>query len=502
MQIHWRFAKNAVANLGRGSAAAVVALLLPPVLVRHMTPASYAVWVLVLQTAAYVGYLNFGLQTAIGRYVAYANEKKDIEQRDAIFSTALAGLCCAALFSLACLAVAAVAAPAIFPSVPAPLIPPMRLALLLVGFSMAVELPASACNGVFAGMERYEIPALTVGGARLFSALGVIAAALAGRSLVVMAAILASTNLLSYLAQFLALRRLVPDLRFRRALLRRSTARELYGYCLGLTVMSFSMLLVTGLDLVLVGRFDFAVVAPYSVSAAMVTLISGLLYAVINVVMPHAAALHAREKAGDLGKLVITTTRISVLLLILSGMPMLIYAKPILHLWIGQRYVASGAPLLVILIVANIIRLLGAPYAIVLVAAGQQNYIKVSPLAEGISNFLASIALGALLGGIGVALGTLLGSFVSVASHLWYSMPRTRGVIDFSRRQFLLSGVLSPLVWTFPLVATAAVSLCGIPIHPVVGVCATLLSILGAISLMLRTKGLPKRNPNVAAISK
>ena len=301
MQIHWRFAKNAVANLGRGSAAAVVALLLPPVLIRHMTPASYAVWVLVLQTAAYVGYLNFGLQTAIGRYVAYANEKKDVEQRDAIFSTALAGLCCAALFSLVCLAVATLAAPAIFPSVPAPLVPQMRLALLLVGFSMAVELPASACNGVFIGMERYEIPALTIGGARLFSALGVIAAALTGRSLVVMAAIIASTNLLCYLAQFLALRRIVPGLRFRLALLRRSTARELYGYCLGLTVMSFSMLLVTGLDLVLVGRFDFAAVAPYSVSAAMVALISGLLYAVINVVMPHAAALHARENAGDLG---------------------------------------------------------------------------------------------------------------------------------------------------------------------------------------------------------
>jgi O-antigen/teichoic acid export membrane protein len=299
-----------------------------------------------------------------------------------------------------------------------------------------------------------------------------------------MAAIIASTNLLSYLAQFLALRRIVPGLRFRLALLRRSTARELYGYCLGLTVMSFSMLLVTGLDLVLVGRFDFVAVAPYSVSAAMVTLISGLVYAVINVVMPHAAALHARENASDLGKLVITTTRLSVLLLILSGMPMLIYAGPILHLWIGQRYVASGTPLLVILIVANIIRLLGAPYAIVLVAAGQQNYIKVSPLSEGISNFIASIALGALLGGIGVALGTLLGSIVSVASHLWYSMPRTRGVINFSRRRFLLSGVLSPLLWTFPLLAAAAASLRGVAIHPLAGACATLLSILGAGRLM------------------
>src|SRR5258708_31655218 len=149
MQMHWRLGKKAVSNLGRGGATAVVALLLPPILVRHMPAATYAVWVLVLQTAAYVGYLNFGLQTAIGRYVAFANEKQDVEQRDSVFSTALVGLCCAALVSLACLAAATLAAPAIFPSVPSPLIPQMRLALMLVGFSMAVGLPASACNGGF-----------------------------------------------------------------------------------------------------------------------------------------------------------------------------------------------------------------------------------------------------------------------------------------------------------------------------------------------------------------
>ncbi len=62
--------------------------------------------------------------------------------------------------------------------------------------------------------------------------------------------------------------------------------------------MSFSMLLVTGFDLVLVGHFEFAVVAPYSVAAAMITFISGLLSAVINVIMPDAATPHARKKRG------------------------------------------------------------------------------------------------------------------------------------------------------------------------------------------------------------
>ena len=490
MQIYWRLAKNAVANLGRGSAAAIVALFLPPMLVRHMTPASYAVWVLVLQTASYVGYLNFGLQTAIGRYVAYANEKDDIQKRDSVFSTAFAGLCCAALVSLVCLAAATLAAPAIFPSVPSPLIPQMRLALLLVGVSMAVELPASACNGVFIGMQRNEIPALTAGGARLFSALGVIAAALAGRSLVVMAAIIAVANLFSYLAQYIALRRIAPDVRFQASLVRRSTASELSGYCFGLTVMSFSMLLVAGFDLVLVGRFEFTAVTPYSVAGSMITLISGLLFAIINVIMPQAATLHAREKAEALGRLVITSTRLSVLLLVLTGIPMFIFAGPIIHLWIGQRYVAKGAPLLAVLIVANIIRLIGAPYSIIIVAAGQQNYIKVSPLSEGASNFIASIVLGSLFGGIGVALGTLFGSIVSVASHLWYSMPRTNAVINFSRQDFVVSGVLSPLLWTSPLLATAAASWCGAVIRPFVFATAGLLSAVGAGLLIFRTQGL------------
>lgn len=492
MQSYWRFIKNAVANLGRGGAAAIVALLLPPVLVRHMTPASYSVWVLVLQTAAYVSYLNFGLETAIGRYVAYTNEKKDIEQRDSVFSTAFFALCCAALLSLLCLAGVTLAVPDIFPSVPAPLIPQMRLSLLIVGLALALGLPASSWSGVFAGLARYEIPALTVGSARLLSALGVIAAALAGRSLVVMAAIIASANLLSYLAQYLILRRILPDIRFQLSLVRRSTAHELYGYCFGLTVMNFAMLLITGFDLLLVGRFQFSAVTPYSVSATMIALISGILSAVVSVMLPHAASLHARDNADGMGNLVVSATRLSVLLLILTGIPILIYARPILRLWIGQRYVTSGAPLLVTLIVANVIRLIGLPYAIILVAAGQQNYIKISPLAEGISNFIASVVLGKLFGAIGVALGTLLGSFVSIGAHLFYSMPRTRQAIAFSRRNLVISGVLYPLLCTSPLLAIAVASLYRVEIKPLVFASAALLSSTGAALLMIRTQGIFK----------
>ena len=499
MQIHWRFVKNAVANLGRGSAAAVVALLLPPLLVRHMTGTSYAVWVLVLQTAAYVSYLNFGLQTAIGRYVAFAKEKGDVELRDSIFSTAFAGLCGAALISLLCLAGAAAAVPQLFPSVPAPFVPQMRTALLIVGFSLAAELPASAWNGVFVGMERYDIPALTVGTARLLAALGVVAAALTGHSIVVMATAMAAANLVSYFAQYIVLRRVAPDVRFQASMVRRATAQELYGYCLGLTVFAFSTFLVTGLDLILVGRFQFSMVTAYSVSASMITLIAGLLGAVINVILPHSAALHARQKSEALGDLVISSTLIGMLLLIITGVPILIYAGPILRLWIGPQYVSSGAPVLAILVIANIIRLAGLPYSVILVAAGQQRYIMISPLAEGFCNLLASVVLGSLYGGMGVALGTLLGSFVSVGAHLFYSMPRTKVAITFSRKRFLASGLLYPSLCTSPLLGVAVASLIGVDCSAQLVLAASAFSIFAALLLVRQAhkgRDQPKNGPD------
>ena len=69
--------KNALANVFRGGAAAVVAVVLPSFLARLMSTSAYGAWLLILQLSAYVGYLDFGIQTAVGRFVAHSNERGD-----------------------------------------------------------------------------------------------------------------------------------------------------------------------------------------------------------------------------------------------------------------------------------------------------------------------------------------------------------------------------------------------------------------------------------------
>jgi O-antigen/teichoic acid export membrane protein len=496
MNIRWVFIKNAIASLGRAGTAGIVALVVPPLLIRHMTATDYAIWVLVLQCGSYIAYLDFGLQTAVGRYFAYATEKQDLQQRDAIFSTAFVALGIVALLSVFLLLAVVASIRFMFPSVPTENIPAMQWSLLIVGISLALGLPASAWCGIFVGLQRYDIPALAIGGGRILAALGVIVAVLSGHSIVAMAAITALLNLASYALLYLARRRLASDVSFKLSLVKRSTAKELMSYCLGLTVISFSALFITGLDVVLVGHLQFGALIPYSVSASVVVFLAGGISAGLNAIMPYAAALHARRDSRKLGRLVVTCTQATMVFITLTGIPLLIYAGPLLTRWIGHKYVEAGQPILVILLIATMMRYVGAPYGLVIIATGQQRLLAMCYLAEGICNVAASLILGSMLGAIGVAMGTVVGGIIGVAAQFFYSMPRTRSEINFSQREYLWSGVLTPFLAAAPLLTVAALSVAGTPpiaSHLNVVVPAICLSALGG-ALLLKRSGIVSIN--------
>jgi O-antigen/teichoic acid export membrane protein len=452
MNSRFVLAKNALANVVRGSSAAVVAILLPPFLTRLMSPDAYGAWSLVLQISAYLGYLDFGIQTAVGRFVAHANETNDTEHRDRIVSTSLVGLSAAGLLGLAGITVISVLMPHIFPRLPLDLVADARIALALVASSLAVGLPASVFNGIFIGLQRYEVPASIIGGSRIVGAVLLVLVVKHGGGLAQMGMAMAVVNLLSYGLQYLMYRKLTSAVRFSARLVSRETVRELLDYCLSLSVWSFAMLLVSGLDVLLVGYFQFEAVAYYAVTATLIAFLAGLQNAVFGVMVPSTAAQYARGDFGELGRCLITATRYGSFLLLFTGLPLLLAAKGVLTAWVGASYAARGAGILQVLVVANMIRLSAAPYVMTLIGTGQQRLVTVTPLLEGFCNLLASIIGGYLFGAMGVAVGTLVGSFAGMGGHFVYNMPRTTG-IEFRISDYLRDGMLRPAICAVPLLA-------------------------------------------------
>jgi O-antigen/teichoic acid export membrane protein len=445
-------AKNAAANVARGSAAALVALAVPPFLTRLLPPEKYGAWALVLQLAAYVSYFEFGIQTAVGRFVARENERGEFEHRNKIVNTALALLSVAGLLALILIALIVIFLPRVFRGMPAGLYPDVRIALALVGGSLAVGLPASVFSGIFVGLQRYEIPAAIVAGSRIVSGLLLVAIAQRTGNITAMAVSVAAVNLASCGLQWFMYRRMVSDIPLSLRLVSSQVGRELAGYCFSLSVWSFSMLLVSGLDLTLVGVFDFQKVAFYAVAANLVIFIAGLQNAIFHAMMPSAAVLQARGASLELGRMVIDGTRYGMFLLLLTGLPLLLAAKPILKVWVGPDYAVQAALLLKVLVIANVVRLSTVPYVVALVGTGQQRLVVVTPLLEGITNLGVSVLAGYYWGAAGVALGTLCGALVGLGGIVFYNMPRTTE-IRFTLREYVLESMCRPLLCALPVVS-------------------------------------------------
>jgi len=451
-------AKNAVANVARGTVTALVALAVPPFLTRALPPAQYGAWSLVLQLAAYVWYLEFGIQLVVGRFVAHGNERHEFEHRDRIVSTALAVLTAACLLAMILMAVLIVLLPSFFHKMPAGLYPDVRMALALVGGSLAIGLPAAVFNGIFMGLQRYDIIAAIVAGSRIFSAILLVVIARYGGGIPGMALSMAIVNLTAYILQWLVARRYAPDIRISSRLVSRDTGRELLGQCVSLGVWSFSMLLISGLDLTLVGVFDYDKTAFYAVAVTLVTFAAGLQHYVFNAMMPSAAVLHARGASRELGRMVINATRYGMFLLLFTGLPLVLAARPILTIWVGPGYATQAAIFLRILVLANVVRLSAVPYSVTLIGTGQQRLVILTPILEGVSNLLISVVAGYYWGAFGVAFGTLCGAFVGVGGNLFYNIRRTTEV-QFGVREYIRESLLRPVLCTLPLVCAWLIQL-------------------------------------------
>ena len=450
-----RIMKNAGANVARGAAVALVALVLPPLLTRSMSPAAYGAWALILQLSAYIVYLDFGIQTAVGRFVAFGNERSDQQYCDRMVSTAAAALAAAGLLGLIVACAAAILMPWVFPQMPSSLLGPARAAVLLVAGSLAIGLPFAALNGVFVGLHRYDIPAFTVGGSRVLSAVFLVLVVRRGGSLLAMGLAVAAVNLIGYALQYGFFRKLAAGMHLSPGLVTRDALGELFKYCSSLSIWSFASLLVAGVDLVLVGFFQYQEVAYYAVAATLVLFLAGLQSAIFNALLSPAAALHARGSSGALGQMLVTSTRYGTFLLLLTGIPLLLWAPVILRLWVGPVYAAHGALYLRILVIANMIRLSATPYSVLLMGTAQQKLALGSPVFEGLTNLVVSLVGGYWFGAIGVAVGTLIGAIVGVLVHFVRNLHRTTE-IRISTREFLRDGLMGPVVCVVPLLACAA----------------------------------------------
>ncbi len=195
--------QGSVFNIARVVLSMVVALVLPPLLVHRMEPAEYGAWVLILQCSAYVNLLDFGLQTAVAKYVAEYDALDDRATSSRILSTSVAILCISALFGALVVVLIAWRVPQLFHQMPSSLIGDVRMGILAIGLSTVVALPFGPFLAVFTGLQRYGFPTVLSMLSKLFSSAALAVLLLMHGKLVQLVWVRTTFNLATALGQFL-----------------------------------------------------------------------------------------------------------------------------------------------------------------------------------------------------------------------------------------------------------------------------------------------------------
>jgi len=442
-------AKNSAANLVRLGFTSLVAILLPAYLTHRLPVAIYGAWVLILQLGAYVGYLDFGVQTAVSKYIAEYEAKRDFAGCSRCASVGFAIMAGAGFAGILLTLGLAWVVPELFRKMPPTLYHDVRLSIIFVGTSLSINLVASIFSAIFLGLQRYSVPMVTTIAGRVLYGIAVLTAVYFHTSLAVMGAAVALANVLSAVLQVIAWDRLATHIRVSLAAIDRATLRRMISYCLVLTIWSVCMLLIGGIDLTIVGHYDFSQTAFYSIATSPTTFILMLFGAVLGPLLPASSALSTERTPKQMGNILLRATRYGTLILLASGLPMLVGGYWLLRLWVGPEYATHSVQFMRILILANIVRNLCAPYATLVVATARQAVATAAAVTEAVVNLVASIWLAKHYGAMGVAAGTLIGSFAGVGMHFVVSMHYTRN-IDVPRWKLFVSGMLRPMLVAIP----------------------------------------------------
>jgi O-antigen/teichoic acid export membrane protein len=326
--------------------------------------------------------------------------------------------------------------------------------LLIVGGSLAISLPFTVFGAIFVGLQRYDIPAWIIGSSKFFSGVLVVLISYLTHSMVWMSVGMGVANLLGGFLQYLAYRRLASDISVEFTNISKKSGIEITKYCSGLLVWSVGMLLVSGLDAAIIGYFDYTSVIYYTLAASLTSFVMGVQSSVLTTLLPKAAKIGATGDREGLGTLLVSANRYAVIILIITSFPLIFSGRHILMLWLGSDYAFNIEVLLQFLVLANCIRQIGAPYAVIAIAVGEQKTILLSPIMEGILNLLISVLLTARFGVIGVAIGTLVSAIFSVVMNFYYNLPRTKSIlmpknISLFHESFRLLSIISPVpfIW-------------------------------------------------------
>lgn len=399
-----RLIKNSISNIVNGFATSLMSVAITPFLYEILTKDEFSIWSVTIQLGILINVAATSLQVSVGRFVSYRSNSLSKSVNSMFRFQQLAF--CLILLSTLFISLLSINYGWLIQNYQAitDTLPNASWSISIVCFSYMLNIFGGYFTGVFIGKEKNEIPALV--NVVFKCILGVVLVNVAHYGLLAMSLSFFIINIFSYLVLCYLSPSYIKFIFIRCAKKVISSFSELnneeWRYYYGVFVLNFSTFLVSGIGLLIISKFDYANVAHYSVAIGIVNLFVGAISTVLSPFIQPLTIYHRNQQLDKIDQVFLKLTIFLCLCISILILFSIVFSKIFFEFWIDNVSGGEISNVFNALLLVYLVRLVGIPFSLVLLAKGLQNKSLVLPLVEGGLNLVLGTILVQFFGWVGI----------------------------------------------------------------------------------------------------
>jgi O-antigen/teichoic acid export membrane protein len=450
-----RFLYNVVWSWMGVAVNILLGIFLSPILVRRLGVEQYGLWVLLFSTMDYLRLLDFGFRAAVINRCARHRANLEWTAVNETINTAIVYFL--VMSASCCLAALLGRNPAMaFFKIDASLQPDARLLLMLIAGSISARLIFSPVAGALEGFQRFDLINRAYIGALTVRAIGSIALLLSGYGLIALGYLVLFVTIGEDVWNFLSLKRIFPGLRFSPRLIRRQAFRGMFSYGKNSSVMAAANLVSIQAPSTVLGYLSGPTqVAYFALPWRLLMYTTEAFSKVGQITSSVTAELDARQDAQHVCDIAIATNRNCLALFMPAAVFLMLYAVPLLTVWVSPEMGRESGPLLPWLVVPFLLAGAGQfNSGAVLIGQGKHGYYAIGIVVEVICTIAALLLVVPRYGAFGAGVVVAIALTAVRGVYLAGVMCRLNAL---SVRRYIDAIYTRPLIAAVPVILLAIV---------------------------------------------
>lgn len=386
---------------------AVLSIVATPIIIHTLGNAQYGIWSLVVSMTGYYGLLNFGVRSALTKYLAeyHAKDQKNEMNRLICSSLVFFSAIAVVIFSLSIFVSYKFESFFLGGDIPLDII---QTVVVIAGANVAASFLFQAFDTVLVAFNRFDVSNIVGIISSITRTVLMIVVLKAGYGLVAMAVVAIVVDQSTYLIITYCSKRIFPELRISYTFVNRSSIKKLWNFGLFNFMRHISRVVLDRTSVIIIGIFlGPSLVAIYSVAEGLINYVWLIVKGIARVVLPVSSSLHADQETKKLKKIMLLLPKYVFAIAVFIFIQFYFLGDQFLLLWLGEGFNQTYV-VFCILMLARIGMMVSETMTETVVGMGHNKLFGYLSLAEATCNILISILLVKKYGLIGIALGTVI----------------------------------------------------------------------------------------------